>query len=133
MKEKIKTLQTIHLAITLGTATVYFFLLDKNLISNFKIPTIDSNSIIFALLPILAVVLSNFMFKNMLSKIDSKLEFENKLKIYQSASIVRWAILEGSALILLVLKPELFIFGIIIIFYLLIIRPTENKVKSELN
>lgn len=132
MKEKIKTLQIIHLALTAGVAIAYFFLLNKNAISNFKIPTIDANSVVFALIPVIAIVLSNFMFKNVLSKIDSNLNFEIKLGVYQTASIIRWTILEGAALVLLLLKRDFFIFGIIIIVYLLAIRPTEDKVNSEL-
>lgn len=132
MKEKIKTLQIIHLSITLGTAAAYFFFLGKGAFSSIKIPTIDSNSILYVLFPIIAIVLSNFMFKNVLSKIDSNLSIEIKLGIYQRASIIRWSILEVLALVLLFLKPDFFIFGIVIIVYLLAIRPTEDKVNSEL-
>ncbi len=133
MKEKIKSLQIIHLAISLGVIAAYIFLLDKNVITNFKIPTIDSNSIIYVLIPVIAIALSNFMFKNTLGKMNSNLTIENKLGIYQTASVIRWAILEGAALMLLILKPDFFIFGIIIIVYLLTIRPTEDKVNNELN
>lgn len=133
MKEKIKSLQIIHLAISLGVIAAYIFLLDKNVITNFKIPTIDSNSIIYVLIPVIAIALSNFMFKNTLGKMNSNLTIENKLGIYQTASVIRWAILEGAALMLLILNPDFFIFGIIIIVYLLTIRPTEDKVNNELN
>lgn len=117
----------------MGVVFAYFFILSKNVITDFKIPTIDSNSIIYVLIPVLAIVLSNFMFKNMISKIDSNLSLEIKMGTYQSSSIVRWAILEGAALVLLFLKPEFFIFGIVIIVYLLTIRPTEDKVNNDLN
>lgn len=117
----------------LGVAFAYFFVLDKNAIADFKIPSIDSGSIIFALIPLITIVLSNFMFKNMISKIDSKLSIENKIGVYQTSSIIRWAILEGAAFVLLFLKPDFFVFGIIIIIYLLTIRPTEDKVNIDLN
>jgi hypothetical protein len=133
MKEKLKTLQIIHLAITLGVAFAYFFVLDKNVFTNIKIPAINSNSIIYALIPVLSIVLSNIMFKNMISKIDSNLSDENKINVYQTSSIIRWAILEGAAFVLLFLKPDFFIFGIVIIVYLLTIRPTEDKLKNDLN
>ncbi len=73
------------------------------------------------------------MFKNMISKIDSNLSDEAKINTFQTSSIIRWAILEGAALVLLFLKPDFFIFGIIIIIYLLTIRPTEDKVNNDLN
>lgn len=117
----------------MGVVFIYFFILGKNAIADFKIPTIDSDSIIYVLIPVLAIVLSNFMFKNMISKIDSNLSLENKFGVYQSSSIVRWAILEGAAIVLLFQKPDFFIFGIVIIVYLLTLRPTEDKVNNDLN
>jgi len=133
MKEKLKTLQIIHLAITLGIVFAYFFVLDKNVLINFKLPKIDSNSIIFVLIPFIAIFLSNLLFKSGISKIDSSLSVENKLGVYQTSSIIRWAILEGAAFVLLFLKPDFFVFGIVIIIYLLTIRPTEDKVNIDLN
>jgi hypothetical protein len=133
MKEKLKTLQIIHLAITLGIVFAYFFVLDKNVLINLKFPKIDSNSITFVLIPFIAIFLSNLMYKNGISKIDSSLSLENKFGVYQTSSIIRWAILEGAAFVLLFLKPDFFVFGIIIIIYLVTIRPTEDKVNIDLD
>ncbi len=57
----------------------------------------------------LAFFLSNLLFKNLIGKIDSKLTLEEKIVPYQSASIVRWVILEGSAFMILFLKPDFWI------------------------
>ncbi len=133
MKQKIKTLQLLHLGVTLGVAAAYFFVLGKDITTNFTIPPIDSNSIFFALIPLIAIFLSNFMFKSMISKIDLSLSIENKIGAYQTSSLIRWAILEGAAFVLLFLKPEFFVFGLVIIVYLLTIRPTEDKVNNDLN
>jgi hypothetical protein len=73
------------------------------------------------------------MYKNGISKIDSSLSLENKFGVYQTSSIIRWAILEGAAFVLLFLKPDFFVFGIIIIIYLVTIRPTEDKVNIDLD
>jgi hypothetical protein len=133
MKEKIKALQIIHLAITLGVAFAYFFVGDITSISNIKLPEINSNSIVYLLIPIAAYFLSNFMFNNAINKIDKKLNLDDKIGFYQTASIIRWAILEAGAFIILFLKPDFIIFGVLIILYLLFIRPSENKINNDLN
>ena len=52
---------------------------------------------------------------------------------YQTASIVRWAILEGGAFLILFLKPELAIFGLLLILYLFLVKPTKEKIEAELD
>ena len=132
MKEKIKVLSTIHLAITAGLSIAYFMIGDIKTISEFKLSSINSDSLIFLLIPILAIVSSHIIFKQIIGKIDSKLTLEEKIAPYQSASIVRWALLEGAGFILLFIKPDFIIFGLIIIVYLIFIRPTEYSIKNDL-
>lgn len=132
MTEKIKTLQIIHLAICAGTILAYFFVGEISL-ETLKIPTIDSSSIVYALIPVFAFVLSTFLFKSQLKQIDPKLKLEDKLPIYQVASIMRWAVLEGAAFILLFFKPDFILFGILIIIYLIFLRPTEDRITNDLS
>ena len=73
------------------------------------------------------------MFKHKLKTIRSTDFDEQKLMQYQTASIMRWAILEGSAFAILLLKKEFILFGILIIIYLILIKPTEDNIKRELN
>ncbi len=42
------------------------------------------------------------------------------MAIYQTAAIVRWAILEGAAFIILILKEDFILFGILIVLYLIL-------------
>jgi hypothetical protein len=72
------------------------------------------------------------LFKRRLKQIAYPSSFEEQLSIYQAASIVRWAVLEAAALIILFLKPDVILFGIIIILYLAFIRPTEESVKGHI-
>ena len=44
---------------------------------------------------------------------------------------MRWAILEGGAFLILFMKPDLLIFGIVLILYLVVLRPTEQKIVSD--
>ncbi|MET3026186.1 MFS transporter [Flavobacterium sp. UW10123] len=132
MTEKIKTLQIIHLGICAGTIIAYFIIGDISL-ETLSIPAIDSNSILYLVIPVLAFVLSSILFKAQLKQIDPKLKLEDKLPIYQTASIMRWAVLEGAAFLILFLKPEFILFGILLIVYLLYLRPTEERITNDLS
>jgi len=131
MNEKIKTLQIIHFALCAGLIVAYFVIGEISVEKLKKIPTIDSSSIVFAIIPLLAFILSSLLFKSQLKQVDPKLKLEDKLPFYQTASIIRWAILEVAAFILLILKPDFLIFGILIIIYLIFLRPTEEKIIND--
>jgi len=132
MTEKIKALQIIHLGICAGTIIAYFIVGDLSL-ETLQIPFIDSASVVYLAIPVLAFVLSSILFKAQLKQIDPKLKLENKLPIYQTASIMRWAVLEGAAFIILFLKPDFILFGILLILYLLFLRPTEERINNDLS
>ena len=132
MTQKIKTLQIIHLAVCAGTILVYFFLGELSIEKLKNIPSIDSSSIVYVFIPVLAFVLSTFLFKSQLKQIDPKLRTEDKLPVYQTASIMRWTVLEGAAFLILFLKPDFILFGLLIIIYLIFLRPTEERVNNEL-
>ncbi|MFC0778968.1 MFS transporter [Flavobacterium sp. HJSW_4] len=132
MTEKIKALQIIHLAICAGTVIAYFIMGDISL-ETLQIPIIDSVSALYLAIPILALVLSSILFKTQLRQIDPKLKLEDKLPVYQAASIMRWAVLEGAAFLILFIKPEFIIFGILLIIYLIFLRPTEDRITNDLS
>ncbi|RED22194.1 hypothetical protein BD847_3702 [Flavobacterium cutihirudinis] len=132
MTEKIKTLQIIHLAICAGTIVAYYILGDLS-IEKLRIPVIDSSSIVYVLIPFLAFALSSFLFKSQLKQIDPKLKLEDKFPIYQTASIMRWAVLEGAAFLILILKPDYILFGILILIYLIFLRPTAERIDNDLS
>ncbi|MEX1190509.1 MAG: MFS transporter [Brumimicrobium sp.] len=131
MTEKIKMLKIIHLAISAGLIVVYVIFGDLFSFDYLKLPTVDSSSIVYLLIPILAVISGNLLFKSQLKSVDPKLPIEDKLTVYQTASIMRWAILEVAAFLILFLKPDFLIFGILIIIYLFLIRPTEKQIKKD--
>ncbi|RXM41842.1 MFS transporter [Flavobacterium sp. YO64] len=132
MTQKIKTLQIIHLAVCAGTILVYFFLGELSIEKLKNIPSIDSSSIVYVFIPVLAFVLSTFLFKSQLKQIDPKLKTEDKLPVYQTASIMRWTVLEGAAFLILFFKPDFILFGLLIIIYLILLRPTEERINNEL-
>lgn len=133
MNEKIKTLQIIHLAVCAGTILVYFFVGELSIEKLKTIPSINSSSAIYLSIPVLAFVLSTFLFRSQLKQVDPKLKTEDKFPIYQTASITRWAILEGAAFLILFLKSDFVLFGVLIIIYLVFLRPTEERINNDLN
>jgi hypothetical protein len=131
MEEKVKTLQTIHLAICVGVAIAYYFIGNINTeILNTKILSLEN--IPYILIPIGAIIVSKSLFKTQLKQIDKELTIEENLPIYQTASILQWAIIEGAAFAILFLKPDCIIIGIITILYLVNLRPTESSVNEEM-
>ncbi len=133
MEEKLKTLKMIHIAMCIGLVLVYFFLGEIDSIDKLLSPKMDATNYIYLSIPIIAYILSNLLFKLQLKNINLKLDFEEKYPFYQTASLIRWAVLEGAAFLILFLQKELIVFGILIIAYLILIRPTENRMKMDLD
>ncbi len=131
MTEKLKTIKIIHLAICAGVIIAYFIIGDLSSLENLKMPSIDKASVIYLLIPISSIFLSNFLYKSQVNNIDSKLKLEEKIPFYQTASIIRLAVLEGAAFLILFLKPDFLIFGILIIVYIIFIRPTETQFRKD--
>ena len=99
MQEKLKTLKIIHLAICAGTILAYIVLGQITSLDALKLPTIDNDSIVYLLIPFAAFSVSNLLFKMQLKKVNPKASVEENLPVYQTASIIRWAILEGANVI----------------------------------
>ena len=131
MTEKLKTIKTIHLAICAGVIIAYFMIGDLSSLENLKMPSIDKASVIYLLIPISSIFLSNLLYKSQVNNIDSKLKLEEKIPFYQTASIIRLAVLEGAAFLILFLKPDFLIFGILIIIYIIFLRPTETQFRKD--
>ncbi|MCL5127189.1 MULTISPECIES: MFS transporter [unclassified Algibacter] len=131
MEEKLKVIKIIHLALCAGLVMAYILVGNVTSI-NFNMPPLSQSNIIYVLIPVIAYVFSNFMFKTQLKNADRKLKPEDNMALYQTASIIRWAILEGAAFIILFLNKDFVLFGILIIIYLALIHPTEDRVKTDL-
>lgn len=131
MKERIKILKIIHLANCLTLIIAYVLLGNVTSIENFKLPNLNSESLIYLSILILLLFLSNLLFKSQLKKIDPKDTFEEKFPTYQNASIMRWALVEGAALLVLFLMPDFILVGILLIIYLIFLNPTEDKMATD--
>lgn len=132
MNEKLKTIKIIHFGICAGVIVAYYVLGNWSSTKIFELPEINQNSILYLLVPIGAYLLSNFLFKSQLKSAELKPKLVDNMAIYQTAAIVRWAILEGAAFIILILKEDFILFGILIVLYLILLHPTKERIIKEL-
>jgi hypothetical protein len=131
MTEKLKVIQIIHLALCAGLILVYFVVRDFSTLESLKIPQLDASSMIYLAIPIAAIFLSNFLYKAQLKNVVSKQILEEKIAAYQMASLIRYSVLEGAALLILFLLPDFLILGVLIILIIIFLRPSENQFKKD--
>ena len=129
MTEQLRVAKLIHLALLIGLLLAYFFLGD---LDNVTPSSIDAESMVYVLIPLGAITASIILFKSLVGKIDPKLTIEEKVPHYQIALIVRWAILEGAAFVILFIKPDFILFCLIIIIYFMTLRPSQQKMVNDL-
>ena len=82
--------------------------------------------------------ISNYVFKQMMSKVDSTMNLGEKVEKYRSASIIKYAIVEGAALIigigyLVTGNYQYFILFGVAVGYFLFVRPTKQEMIDGLN
>lgn len=130
MHQKIKIIKIIHLALSTGVTLAYLFIGDFKNILNIEI---DNSFLIYSFIPVIAYVLSNLIFKNTLKQIKKDTSTNEKLAIYQSASIFKWAILEGACFLILFLKPEYILLGVVLLFYMILLAPKDDKIFQLLD
>tara|TARA_R110002049_G_scaffold108455_1_gene256744 strand:+ start:25582 stop:25995 length:414 start_codon:yes stop_codon:yes gene_type:complete len=131
MAEKLKIVKIIHLAICAGVIFAYILLSDLSVLADLKFPVIDGSSYIYLMIPVIAILAGNYLYKSQIKKVDSNLKLEDKIPFYQIATIMRLALLEGAAFLILFVKPDFIVFGILIILYIIFIRPTENQFRRD--
>ncbi len=134
MQQQFKVFKIIHVALVIGLILVYIVLNNNSIdIKNLSFPKVNSEDLIYVLIPLIAYFISQLLYKQLISKIDTTQDQQQILLNYQSANIVRWAIIEGAAFLILILKPEFILFGCILIIYIALLHPTEYKYKRDLN
>ncbi|MEO1486864.1 MAG: MFS transporter [Bacteroidota bacterium] len=131
MKDKFTPLKTIHFALCTGAALVYVLLGEVYKMDFLNLPEIDTTALIYLTIPFSAFLAGNFIYKNILKKVDPKMPMEFRIGTYQTAVIVRLAILEGAAFAILFLKKELLLIGLFLIVYMAFLRPSEDAMKRD--
>lgn len=131
-----KILQIIYTAFIFGVLalSVFIYFSLKNAI--YQVNTDDIFTIVIPIIALSGIFMSTFVYKTMLSKIDTSDTLQAKITKYQTANIVKGALLEGPALlasVVVMLTNNLFFFvftaTMVLIMYLRF--PTKVKFESE--
>ena len=140
MNTKLKTLQIIHLALCAGVflfALVTIFLNREIMFFDANPKTTSPFNPIFPIMGLITISASIFFYRNLMAKIDKKAPADTKINMYQSAFIISSAMLEGGALFNIVgfymtHNSFFLIFGAANFIFLILKRPTRNKLISAL-
>lgn len=133
MTQKLKTMKIIHLAICAGVCVAYFILGDFSNLNELALPEINAESSITLIIPVAAYLLSLIMYKTNLKKDEPSATLDQKIQLYQTSSIIRYAILEAAAFYLLIVQPEFRLLGIPLIVYMFFLHPTEDRFRRDLD
>lgn len=138
-KSFIQRITIIHLALIMGQllfSGVSYSLVETNFLS------FDFGSDVFVMLvPAIAVsgaFASNFIYNKKIGELTSLESLKDKVMCYQTACIIRYALLEGSALFGIVSYMQsgnllfLIIAGALIVYFVSL-RPTKEKIEMDLN
>ncbi|WP_296383040.1 hypothetical protein [Winogradskyella sp.] len=135
----LKTITIIYYAYC--AAILIFGIVALYITENVEIKIADSEDPFFYLVPVFAIAiafLSHFLFQKNLKKTQEKSTLKEKLVQYQSARIIRYAMLEAPALLGIVIfiitsNPFYLLIAAIVLAYLVLLRPTKPILKEDLN
>jgi uncharacterized membrane protein YidH (DUF202 family) len=140
----IKPLKLIHLlfCFSIVAFAIVTFFLNKNLfVFDFTLSHPDTNtnilSFIAVVFTVLAMNLGTFLFNSLIKKIDSSSSLQEKFAKYQTAFLVKCALLEAAAMfsIVMCLITYNLYFMLVAAFSLIalwLIKPTKEKVYTTL-
>ncbi|SRR6056297_775279 len=134
----IQTLKLIHISLFIGLTICSVLAYVQN--SSFN-ADINTNSTLLYIVPIVALLGyfgSQVFFKKMLSKVQKSDALQTKLKTYQTACIVKYALLEAPAFIALFVYHATgnalpLVIAVCLLAYLFVQKPTENKIINSLD
>tara|TARA_R110002012_G_scaffold39867_16_gene110010 strand:+ start:3533 stop:4030 length:498 start_codon:yes stop_codon:yes gene_type:complete len=134
----LRTLTIIHLALVAGVLVfgIMSYLQTKNQILSFTY----SGDVMFYVVPFMAItgiLAGSYLYKNIMSGLASKKTLKEKLNGFQTASIVKYALLEGPAFLSIVAfsnegNQYFIIIALLLLGWLIIQRPTRDKVEKDL-
>lgn len=132
----VKTIQIIHGALTIGVLAFLAF----GFLSNDTLSTEGANMVFLSIGLILflaGVFLGTYLYKNQLASIKNEMSLQQKLTTYQTAALIRYALIEGAALFMGVqfltsgnlLYASIAFVALATMMYL---RPTKDKIAVDL-
>lgn len=133
----LKTLSVLHLALCLGLVAFACFVFWKN--GSFQ-AILDYENVLVYLVPVLGAAgyfLSQYIYGNLIRQIDQNRSLSAKLGQFMTASIIKYALLEGASFLALLAyffsgNAMFFVIGLFLLIYLYFQKPSKNKVLNEL-
>ncbi|TKC04897.1 hypothetical protein [Pedobacter frigoris] len=134
-------MQIMHIAFCIAVfnfALVAFFLVKDSIHLNLRLEQPTPLFPIFPIIAVLAVFIGSFLFKKQLNGVTDIPSADDKIAKYQTAFLIRSAILEGAALMntvaFLMTSNSVFLLAAAFPFlFLLISRPAKQQIIDELN
>lgn len=135
----LKTLTLIHAALVFGLvafgAVSYFY--GVGFVGQFEVHG-DPFIYIIPMVAMLGYFGSKILFKKQLETIEKSDSLASKLAKYQTASIVKYALIEGPTILALVIFMDngytlYFSIAICLVLYLAVQRPTKDKLIQDLD
>lgn len=134
MEQRIKTIQIIHAALCGGVLAMFLVLFFAAEAISIDINSMAVNSsfwIVFGVM-VAALFLSHYLFFNNLKNADLKKPLEENFGIYQTAFIIRMAILEGAAMFIFIGGGEWKILGILLLVVMVFLFPTKDRIEKDI-
>lgn len=137
LKKKLKTLIILHTALCVSLMLFGIFAYYQN--GDFTARMDQQNSFIY-IVPLAAITgyfLSQLLFKKRMKSVLKEEKLSSKLKTYQVALLLKYALLEAPAILALLAyywsgNALHLVIAIALIVYLFVQRPTMDKIKKEL-
>jgi beta-lactamase regulating signal transducer with metallopeptidase domain len=134
----IQTLKLIHIALVVGLTIFSVLAYAQN--NSFN-ADINTNSTLLYIVPIVALLGyfgSQMFFKKMLLQVHTSDSLQTKLNKYQTAAIVKYALIEGPAFIALFVYHTTgnalpLVIAVCLLAYLFVQKPTKDKIIDSLN
>ena len=134
----IQTLKLIHIALVVGLTIFSVLAYAQN--NSFN-ADINTNSTLLYIVPIVALLGyfgSQMFFKKMLLQVNTSDSLQTKLNKYQTAAIVKYALIEGPAFIALFVYHTTgnalpLVIAVCLLAYLFVQKPTKDKIIDSLN
>lgn len=123
--------------VALSIIVFYFVLYDPNKVVDQKDSFGLILEVIVPLFSVISVFLGNFMFKKSIKETNEKSELEDKLSIYQKASLVKWSNVLGSVFLAIVAyyltsRNNFILYALMLGVFLIYLRPLKSRIIEEL-
>ncbi|PIB31031.1 hypothetical protein BFP77_02970 [Maribacter sp. 4U21] len=137
IKTFLKTLSFMHLALVIGLSIFTVLAYTQNM--DFNTET-DTKNVLLYIVPIAALTGyfgSQFLFKKLLMRITDTDSLEEKLKKYQSASHLKYALIEAPAFLALFAYYNSgnalpLVIAVCLLVYLFVQKPSKQKILMEI-